>query len=181
MPKKPIDFWLFIASLVAGIILYVLPKTPLVIIVLLTSSFLVLIHPVWNFWWIEKAIWRRILALGVVALALSGIGYSSWPIPPQQIAETKQPEIKPPPSPAISDSKPKPNKQAKPQPKPEPSKSQPPKPELPGASAQKQETPPPPIINAPAGIAIGGGTVINPTVNNFAPPDPNFRFLLGTV
>jgi len=179
MPRKPIDLWLFIGSLVAGIILYVLPKTPLVIIVLLTASFLLLIYPVWNFWWIEKAIWSRILALGVVALALAGIGYSSWPIPPQQIAEikqpeTKQPEIKPPPSPAVSDSKPKPNKQAKPQPKPEPSKSEPPKSESPGASAQKQETPPPQILNAPGGFAIGGGTVINPTVNNLAPPDPKF-------
>jgi hypothetical protein len=178
MPRKPIDLSLFIGSLVASIILFVLPRTAMSIIILLAISFLLVIHPVWNwnFGWIQKALWRRILALGVVALALAGIGYSSWPIPPQQIAETKQPEIKPPPSSAVSDSKPKPNKQAKPQPKPEPSKSEPPKSESPGASAQKQETPPPQILNAPGGFVIGGGTVINPTVNNFAPPDPNFSF-----
>jgi hypothetical protein len=174
MPEKPVDLWLSIGSLVVGIILYVLPKTPLVIIALLTLAFLLLIHVAWNFWWIEKALWRKTLALVVLALALTGIGYSSWPTAPQQIAEIKQPEIKTPPPPAISDSKPKPNKQAKSQPKPEPSKSEPPKPELPSASAPKQEAPPPAILNAPRGFAIGGGTVINPTVNNFAPPDPKF-------
>ena len=181
MPKKPNDLSLFIGGLVASIILYVLPKTPLVIIALLTLSFLLLIHPVWNFQWIEEKLWRRIVALGVVVLVLAGIGYSSWPTAPQQIAEKqpeiKQPEIKPPPpSPAVSDSKPKPSKQATPQPKPEPSKSQSPKPESPSASAQKQEPPPPPIMNAPGGFAIGGGTVINPTVNNYAPPDPIFTY-----
>jgi len=32
-----------------------------------------------------------------------------------------------------------------------------------------------PIVSAPHGIAIaGGGTVTNPTVNNFGPPPPNF-------
>jgi hypothetical protein len=177
MPKKPIDLWLVIGSLVVGIILYVLTRTPVAIIALLTLAFVLLIHPAWNFWWIEKALWRRILALCVIALALAGIGYSSWPISSQQIVEIKQPEIKtPPPSPAVTDSKPKPNKQAKPQPKVHLSKSQSPKPELPVTSAQKQETPPP-IISAPHGIAIGGsGTVTNPTVNNFAPPEPVFSF-----
>jgi hypothetical protein len=110
MPKKPNDLSLFVGGLVASIILYVLPKTPLVIIALLTLSFLLLIHPVWNFQWIEEKLWRRIVALGVVVLVLAGIGYSSWPTAPQQIAEIKQPEIKqpeikPPPPPAISDSK----------------------------------------------------------------------------
>jgi hypothetical protein len=176
MPKKPNDLSLFVGGLVASIILYVLPKTPLVIIALLTLSFLLLIHPVWNFQWIEEKLWRRIVALGVVVLVLAGIGYSSWPTAPQQIAEIKQPEIKPPPPPAISDSKPKPNKQAKPQPKPQPLKSEPPKPELPSASAPKQEAPPPAILNAPGGFAVGGGTVINPTVNNYAPPDPIFTY-----
>jgi hypothetical protein len=30
-----------------------------------------------------------------------------------------------------------------------------------------------PVVSAPNGIAIGGGNVINPTVNNFGPPPPN--------
>ncbi len=70
MPKKPNDLSLFIGGLVASIILYVLPKAPLVIIALLTLSFLLLIHPVWNFQWIEEKLWRRIVALGVVVLVL---------------------------------------------------------------------------------------------------------------
>jgi len=40
----------------------------------------------------------------------------------------------------------------------------------PPSSTVPRQTPLPQIISAPNGIAIGGGTVTNPTVNNYGPP-----------
>ena len=47
------------------------------------------------------------------------------------------------------------------------------KPRKPESQEQK-----PPLVSAPNGIAIGGGNVINPTVNNFGPIPPTVSFEL---
>lgn len=53
-------------------------------------------------------------------------------------------------------------------------KAKTPRPDAPKPTVQ----PPATIISAPNGIAIGGGTVTNPTVNNFAPPQRHLSSVL---
>ncbi len=65
------------------------PKTPLITIIALLAIFGFLIYPVWNFWWIEKRLWRRLSALVLLAILVCGFGYYVWPIN-QQIQESKQ-------------------------------------------------------------------------------------------
>jgi hypothetical protein len=68
--QKPIDRWFGLFAAAVGILLYLLPKTPPVVIGCLLAIFLLLAHPVWNFWWIEKAICHRILAFALLVLML---------------------------------------------------------------------------------------------------------------
>ncbi|MGC9969765.1 MAG: cold shock domain-containing protein [Bryobacteraceae bacterium] len=74
--------WLALGSVVAGILLFLLPKTPAVIVVALVVLFLLLLHPVWNFWWIDRSLGRRIAALFVLGAALALVGLAVWPVPP---------------------------------------------------------------------------------------------------
>jgi hypothetical protein len=78
-PRKPIDRWLGEVGVAVGLALYVLPRTPAVVVGCLGLIFLLLIHPVWSLWWIEEALWRRIAALGVMLVSLVLIGRVSWP------------------------------------------------------------------------------------------------------
>lgn len=80
--KKPIDRWLTLVGLVVGIMLYLVPKTPLVVICGLVLIFILLIHPIWHFWWIEKSIWRRLGVLTFLLGILIFIGFISWPTQP---------------------------------------------------------------------------------------------------
>jgi len=68
-------------GLAVGIALYLLPKTPGVILICLVLIFLLLALPIWNFWWIEKALWRRALALLALLGFLAFVGRVSWPKP----------------------------------------------------------------------------------------------------
>jgi hypothetical protein len=53
----------------------------------------------------------------------------------------------------------------------------PPKSSTPKADAPLQTPAPPPVtINAPNGIGISGGTVTNPTVNNYGPSEPHMTW-----
>jgi uncharacterized membrane protein YphA (DoxX/SURF4 family) len=80
LKPKPLDAWLFIGGLVAGIVLYLLPKTPALVVGLLILCFALLIHPVWNFWWIEQRSWRRVVSIVLLAVFLIFVGYLSWPV-----------------------------------------------------------------------------------------------------
>jgi hypothetical protein len=77
--RKPLDMWLFIAGLVVGAILYLLPKTPLMVILLVVLCFLLLIHPIWNFWWIEGRRWRRLSAITLLVMLWFLIAIAAWP------------------------------------------------------------------------------------------------------
>lgn len=77
--KKPIDRWLSIASLAAAILLFLLPKSPPIIVSLLVAMFLLLLHPLWNFWWIEKALWRRLIALMILITVSVRVAVVTWP------------------------------------------------------------------------------------------------------
>jgi hypothetical protein len=76
---KPIDRWLGLASVVAGIVFYLIPKTPSVVVFSLALIFALLIHPIWHFWWIEVKLWRKLLATALLVLALFALGQISWP------------------------------------------------------------------------------------------------------
>jgi hypothetical protein len=80
--SKPIDRWLVLGGAVLAIMLFLIAKTPVVVILCVLSMFGLLVHPVWNFWWIEEAARRRIGALCLLAVALFCIGAYVWPMPP---------------------------------------------------------------------------------------------------
>jgi hypothetical protein len=82
--KKPIDVWFFLFGTGVGIVFFLLPKTPGVVITCLILLFSLFIHPVWNFWWIENQLWRRISALILLIVGLIYLGYYSWPRVPEK-------------------------------------------------------------------------------------------------
>src|SRR5271156_5605191 len=79
--SKPIDRWLALVGLAAGLILYLLPKTPVIVIVGCFAIFALLMHPIWNFWWIESKPYRRIVSTILLAAFAVLIGYVAWPLP----------------------------------------------------------------------------------------------------
>jgi hypothetical protein len=76
---KPIDRWLGLGAAAMSVALFLLPKTPIVVVICLGLIFALLAHPAWHFWWIEDVAWRRILALMGLLAFLFVIGYFSWP------------------------------------------------------------------------------------------------------
>ena len=98
--KKPIDRWLALGSLTVAITLYLIPKTRSVVIILLICIFILSIHPIWNFWWIEKSFKRRTWALILLVILLCILGFISWPeqanVKQPPSIEKVQPQITPP-------------------------------------------------------------------------------------
>jgi hypothetical protein len=82
--KKPIDRWLGLVSIAVGVIFFLLPKTPPVILLSLALVFLLIVHPVWNFWWIENSRTRRFVSLTSLAVVLALVGWVIWPKPSSQ-------------------------------------------------------------------------------------------------
>jgi hypothetical protein len=76
---KPLDKWLTLVGIAVGLVFYLLPKTPLVVTCCLLLIFLLLIHPIWNLWWIEDALWRRCIACLLLISGLVALGCASWP------------------------------------------------------------------------------------------------------
>lgn len=76
---KPIDIWLACIGIAMGIAFYWIPKNPFTVIASLILIFALLIHPIWNFWWIEEKYYRRILVSLFFVTCLSLFGYSVWP------------------------------------------------------------------------------------------------------
>lgn len=73
------DRWLALGSIAVGVALYLLPKTPAVVVISLALIFGLLFHPLWNFWWIDQHIWRRALGtIGLIAVLIL-LGKASWP------------------------------------------------------------------------------------------------------
>jgi hypothetical protein len=77
--RKPVDRWLGLGSIAVGVVFFLLPKTPLVIVLSLVLIFALLIHPVWNFWWIEGKLWRRLGVCCLFVACLFLLGRASWP------------------------------------------------------------------------------------------------------
>lgn len=85
--KKPIDLWLAIGGVVVAIVLTLVPKTPFVVIGSLILIFLLMLHPLWNFWWIEKTLFRRLVTCFLLLIILFFLGNASWP------PEAKSPDV----------------------------------------------------------------------------------------
>jgi hypothetical protein len=78
--SKPIDLYLCLGLAIWGIIMYLIPsKRPTMIVVALTVAFVLIVYPVWTFWWIEKSMLRRCAALLIAAICLGALGYYNWP------------------------------------------------------------------------------------------------------
>jgi hypothetical protein len=88
MRQKPIDRWLALVGIAVGVLCFLLPKTELVIALSVITLFVVLVHPTWNFWWIEKSFARRTTSLLCVAICCAGIGYIVWPKRESSVAVT---------------------------------------------------------------------------------------------
>jgi hypothetical protein len=89
--KKPIDRWLGLGATAVAIGLYLIPnKTPGVIIACLAAMFILLIHPVWNFWWIDKSRVRQSVACMGLIGALIMLGIIVWPSSVELRTEQKQ-------------------------------------------------------------------------------------------
>ena len=77
--EKPIDRWLGIGGIAVAIILYLMPKTPTIVIGSLLLMFALLAHPLWNFWWIEAKLWRKATATLLLIVVLCYVGHVAWP------------------------------------------------------------------------------------------------------
>ncbi len=74
MPK-PIDLWLSLFGTAVGVAMSIIPRTIPFIVGSLIIIFCLLAHPIWNFWWIEESLGRRLAALFLLAACLCGFGY----------------------------------------------------------------------------------------------------------
>lgn len=81
--KKPTDLWFFLGGAAMTIAFFLIPKTPVVIVFCLVAIFALLIHPLWNFWWIEESKIRQIILTMIFIILLSMWGYSMRPSYPQ--------------------------------------------------------------------------------------------------
>jgi len=79
MVEKPRDLWLTLGSIAMGILLFLVPKTGLVVVLCLFIIFVLLIHPAWHFWWIERYLWRRVALLTLLGISLVFLGVGVWP------------------------------------------------------------------------------------------------------
>lgn len=73
---KPLDRWLWCVGVAAAILMWIFPpKTPFRVSVGLAAVFLCLLHPVWNFWYVEDYLPRRLLSVLSLAVALTIVGF----------------------------------------------------------------------------------------------------------
>lgn len=79
MPGKTLSLSLFFVSLAAGIIMWLLPRKPMIIFVFLLVIFLLLFYPIWNLPFINKSLWLRAAALLFVASCICILGYIVYP------------------------------------------------------------------------------------------------------
>lgn len=79
--RKPIDRWLALGGVAVGIAFYLLPKTPPIIIASSVAIFALLLHLVWNFWWVERSRIRQILSSALLLAGCALLAYICWPHP----------------------------------------------------------------------------------------------------
>ena len=77
--NKPIDRWLGLFALAVGVVLYLLPKTEIVIIWCCILIWASLLHPFIKFWWVENRKWRQWLAAAVLTIGVVFLAYNIKP------------------------------------------------------------------------------------------------------
>ena len=73
--RKPISIWLAVIGLAPTVGLWLFPRTRTSVAVVLGLLFLCFLHPIWNFWFIEDYLPRRITLVLVWAVALTILGF----------------------------------------------------------------------------------------------------------
>lgn len=86
-----IDLYLALALGMLGIVMYLIPKSPFVIICLLIIAFCLSFYIVWTFPWIRDSFGRRLGGLLFVAACLCLLGDYVWPAPSYNL---KPPSLK---------------------------------------------------------------------------------------
>lgn len=77
--KKNLEMIFAFISAALGVILFLIPKTPEVIVAGLILIFCFLIYPLWNSWWIEDSNYRRVSSGLLLAAILVWSGFALWP------------------------------------------------------------------------------------------------------
>jgi hypothetical protein len=90
--NKPIDRGLALFGIAMGIAFFLIPKTPIAIIICLVIMFALLIHPLWKFWWIERSRNRQIIACLFLVACLFLLGRAAWP--PPVLPQSQIPDVK---------------------------------------------------------------------------------------
>jgi hypothetical protein len=140
-------------------ILVFFQKPSLTLLVLLFSvAYLCFAFGVWFCPWVKDQLWRRLVSLLAVAVCVCIVGYSIRPIE-QLSANALKKSTAPLKSEQTQEAKPSENNE-----KPVAKTGRPKSAAVVSPSPQQQ------IVNAPHGIGSIGGTLINPQVNNYAPP-----------
>src|SRR5438105_4759348 len=93
---KPIDRWLTLGGVAMAILLFLFAKTSLIVVLCAVALFALLIHPVWNFWWIEKRRVRQFFFTGLLFIGCLLIGYKAWPTNEQEQPQIVQSQPSPP-------------------------------------------------------------------------------------
>jgi hypothetical protein len=79
MPKR-IELYIAWAGLLGVPIMYLLPpKTPFLSMIALLAIYAFLAYPLCKLQQMEKSLWRRLLALALLAFLVCGFGYYVWP------------------------------------------------------------------------------------------------------
>jgi hypothetical protein len=76
------DRWLALLTLVFVLVLFIVPKTPAIIIFISLIIFVLLLYLLWGHPWVKKKRQRRTGACLVCALVVVWLGYISWPPQP---------------------------------------------------------------------------------------------------
>jgi len=85
MGRKHLEIALFLAGLAVSIIFFLLPKTPIVVVLCLLALFAFFIHPViYLTAWVtglppKKSKWQTIIAGGFLAISVVVFGFYVWP------------------------------------------------------------------------------------------------------
>lgn len=88
---SPLELSLYLLSFVVGVIMYLLPKNPLVVVGCLIAIFCLLIYPIWHLPWIGKSLFLKSAALFFIAALLSIFGYALLPESKSEEAVKDQP------------------------------------------------------------------------------------------
>jgi hypothetical protein len=90
VPAKPIDRWLGLVAIAAGVITWLIPHSAVSVLIGGLLVYALLWHPAWNLWWVERRLWRRVLGQILLVVALALLVRYSWPVQEEAVGHTMQ-------------------------------------------------------------------------------------------